>query len=171
MDTRIEENKKIIAESLISLMKKKNFSAITNKNITDKAGLSHITIYRHFNNKDDIIKYYLDNITDTFIKTSKIVYTPNNFTSYIIKLFTHLKSYKDIGILLYKSDMIHYLKDEFDRIFLSKANNINEEYHYAFLSGGLYNIYYYWIKNNCKETPQELANIFNNFYILKGDSN
>ena len=171
MDTRIEETKKVIAESLISLMKKKKFSSITNKNITDKADLSHITIYRHFNSKDDIIRYYLDNITDTFIKTSKIVYAPNDFTGYIIKLFTHLENYKDIGILLYESDMIHYLKDEFDRIFLSKANHINEEYHYAFLSGGLYNIYYYWIKNNCRETPQELANIFNDFYISKGNRN
>lgn len=171
MDTRIEETKKVIAESLISLMKKKKFSSITNKDITDKAGLSHITIYRHFRRKDDIIKYYLDNITDNFIKTSKIVYEPNNFTGYIIKLFTHLENYKDIGILLYKCDMIHYLKDEFDRIFLSKANNINKEYHYAFLSGGLYNIYYYWIKNNCRETPKELANIFTDFYILKGNSN
>lgn len=170
MDTRVEDTKKVIAESLISLMKKKEFSSITNKNITDKAGLSHITIYRHFSRKDDIIKYYLDNITDNFIKTSKIMYTPNNFTSYIIKLFTHLESYKDIGILLYKSDMIHYLKDEFDRIFLAKAKNSNEEYHYAFISGGLYNLYYYWIKNSCKETPQELANIFHNFYISKGDS-
>jgi len=171
MDTRIEETKKAIAESLISLMKKKNFSSITNKNITDKAGLSHITIYRHFNSKDDIIKYYLDTITDNFIKTSKIIYTPNNFTDYIIRLFTHLESYKDIGILLYKSDMIHYLKDEFDRIFLAKAKNFDETYHYAFISGGLYNLYYYWIKDDFKETPQELANIFKDFYISKGDSN
>lgn len=171
MDTRMEDTKKVIAESLISLMKKKKFSSITNKNITDKAGLSHITIYRHFSCKDDIIKYYLDNITDNFIKTSKIVYAPNDFTGYIIKLFTHLQNYKDIGILLYESDMIHYLKDEFDRIFLAKAKNSNETYHYAFVSGGLYNLYYYWIKNNCKETPQALANIFSNFYISKGDSN
>lgn len=171
MDTRMEETKKVIAESLISLMKKKKFSSITNKNITDKAGLSHITIYRHFNSKDDIIKYYLNNITNTFIKTSKIVYTPNDFSSYIIKLFTHLEKNKDIAILLYKANMIHYLKDEFDRIFLAKAKNFDETYHYAFISGGLYNLYYYWIKDDFKETPQELANIFKDFYISKGDSN
>lgn len=171
MELQSELSKKYIAEALISLMKKKDYASITNKEITDKAGLSHITIYRNFKSKDDIIKYYLNNITDIFIKTSKIIYTPNDFTSYIIKLFTHLESYKDIGILLYKSDMIHYLKDQFDRSFLSKAKNSNETYHYAFVSGGLYNLYYYWIKNNFKESPQELANIFSNFYISKGDSN
>ncbi|MBP3255617.1 MAG: TetR/AcrR family transcriptional regulator [Clostridia bacterium] len=171
MDTRIEQSKQEIAESLIYLMKKKDFASITNKDITDKAGLSHITIYRHFKTKDEIIKYYLDDITDNFIRTSKILYVPNDFKGYIIKLFTHLENKKDIGILLYKSNMIHYLKDEFDRIFLAKANNRKEEYHYAFISGGLYNLYYYWIKNNCKENSTELANMFNEFYILKGDSN
>lgn len=82
-----------------------------------------------------------------------------------------MKKNKDLGYLLYNANIIYFLKDEFDRIFLAKANDHNEEYHYAFISGGLYNLYYYWIKNNCKETPQELAKIFNGFYILKGDSN
>ena len=171
MELQSELSKKYIAQALISLMKKKNYDSITNKEITDKAGLSHITIYRNFKTKDDIIKYYLNHITDSFIKTSKIVYTPNDFSSYITKLFTHLEKNKDIAILLYKANMIHYLKDEFDRIFLAKAKNSNEIYHYAFVSGGLYNLYYYWIRNNFKETPQKLANIFNNFYISKGDSN
>ena len=171
MELQSELSKKYISEALISLMKKKDYTSITNKEITDKAGLSHITIYRNFKSKDDIIKYYLNTITDNFIKTSKIIYTPNDFTSYIIKLFTHLAKNKDIAILLYQANMIHYLKDEFDRIFLGKAKNSNERYPYAFVSGGLYNLYYYWIKNNFKETPQELANIFNNFYISKGDSN
>lgn len=171
MELQSDLSKKYIAEALIFLMKKKDYSSITNKEITDKAGLSHITIYRNFKNKDDIIKYYLNNITDNFIKTSKILYTPNDFTGYIIKLFTHLEKNKDIAILLYQANMIHYLKDEFDRIFLAKATNSNEIYYYAFVSGGLYNLYYYWINNNFKETPQELASIFNNFYISKGDIN
>lgn len=170
MDIRIEQSKQLIAESLISLMKLKKFSTITNKDITDKAGLSHITIYRHFKNKDEIIIYYLNHITDDFIKTSKISYNPKDFKNYIIRLFAHLQNYKDLGLLLYKSDMIHYLKNEFDRIFLAKAKNHTEEYHYAFVSGGLYNLYYYWIKNNCKETPTQLAEMFTEFYILKGDS-
>ena len=169
MELQSDRSKKDIADALISLMKKKNFDKITNKDITDRAGLSHITIYRNFKNKDEIIKYYLDELTDSFIKESKILYDSNNFSSYIEKLFNHLEKNKDIGVLLYKANMIHHLKDEFDRIFINKAQKENvEPYHYYFLSGGLYNIYYFWIKNGCKETPIELANKFNNFYITKG---
>lgn len=169
MELKSDLSKKYIAEALIYLMKKKDYSSITNKDITDKAGLSHITIYRNFKSKDEIIKYYLDNITDDFIKNSKINYNPNKFKDYIIQLFSHLQANKEVAILLYNANMIHYLKDEFDRVFLAKAKNISEEYHYAFVSGGLYNIYYYWIKNNCIETPMEIANMFNDFYISKGD--
>lgn len=167
----VKRAKNYIVESLLYLMKKEKFENITVTNIAKKAGVNRITFYRNFNSKEEVLKCYLDSITDNFIKTSKIVYTPDDFTSYLIKLFTHLERYKDIGILLYQSNMVHFLKDEFDRIFLAKAKKANETYHYAFLSGGFYNIYYYWIKNDFKENPQDLANIFNNFYISKGDSN
>lgn len=168
-------NKKLakdyIAEALLQLIEKQKYEDITITDIANKAGVTRITFYRNFNSKDEIVKSYLDTITDEFIKTSKIQYSPNNFKEYIVRLFTHLEKNKKIGILLYKSNIIHFLKDEFDRIFLAKATDKNEKYHYAFISGGLYNLYYYWIKNNFKESPQELANIFNNFYISKGDSN
>jgi len=171
MELQSDRSKRDIADALISLMKKKSFDKITNKDITERAGLSHITIYRNFKNKDEIIKYFLDELTDNFIKESKILYDSNNFSSYIEKLFIHLEKNKDIGILLYKADMIHHLKDEFDRIFINKAINENiEPYHFYFLSGGLYNTYYYWIKNRCIETPKELANKFKDFYIQKGSN-
>lgn len=167
MELRSDLSKTYLAEALIDLMKKKDFDKITNKDITNRAGLSHITIYRNFKNKDEIIKYYLGNITDNFIKNSNITYSPNNFQKYLILLFTHLQNHKEIATLLYKANMIHYLKDEFDRIFFKKANNIKEAYQYSFISGGLYNTYFYWIKNNFTETPEELASMFNNFYIQK----
>ena len=147
------QSKEAISNSLMQLLKEKEYFKITIQDIVDRAKVSRMAFYRNFNDKDEIIKYYLDNITDNFIKSSKIIYDPNNFSTYIIKLFTHLENNKDIGILLYK------------------ANSQSEEYHSAFLSGGLYNIYYYWIKNNCKETPKQLSAIFTEFYILKGNSN
>lgn len=171
MELQSELSKKYISEALIILMKKKDYASITNKEITDKAGLSHITIYRNFKNKDEIIKYYLDEITNQFIKTKNVDYNPNNFKEYLIVLFTHLKEKEDIGILLYNANLIHLIKDEFDKIFYNKAKNIKEQYNYYFISGGLYNIYYNWLLNGFKETPQEIADMFMDFYILKGDTN
>lgn len=169
MELRSDLSKQYIAEALIQLMKKKEYSTITNKDITDKAGLSHITYYRNFKNKDEIIKYYLDMITNEFIESKKVNYSPKHFKEYLTILFTHLKDKEDIGLLLYKANCIHFIKDEFDKIFFNKAKTLKEKYNYYFISGGLYNIYYYWLINGCKETPEELANMFMDFYILKGN--
>lgn len=167
MELQSNLSKKYLAEALILLMKKKEYNKITNKEITDKAGLSHITIYRNFKNKDEILKYYVDEITNEFIKRKQVNYDPNNFRNYLITLFTHLKDKEDIGILLYKANCIHYIKDEFDKIFYSKAQNKKEQYNYYFISGGLYNVYYNWLVNGCEETPKEIADMFMDFYILK----
>lgn len=170
MELQSDISKKDIADALILLMKKKDYNKITNKEITDKAGLSHITIYRNFKNKDEILKYYIDEITNDFIKRKQVNYDSNNLKNYLITLFTHLKEKEDIGILLYKANCIHYIKDEFDKIFYNKANNKKEQYNYYFISGGLYNIYYIWLTNGCKESPTEIANMFMDFYIQKGDN-
>lgn len=170
MELQSDISKKDIAEALILLMKKKDYSKITNKEITDKAGLSHITIYRNFKSKDEIIKYYLDLITNEFIKNKKVNYNPDNFKEYLIVLFTHLREKKEICDILYKANLIYLIKDEFDRIFYNKAKSKNEQYNYCFISGGLYNVFYNWLIHDCKETPKEIANMFMNFYILKGDN-
>ena len=170
MELQSDISKKYIADALILLMKKKDYNKITNKEITDKAGLSHITIYRNFNSKDEILKYYVDEITNEFIRRKQVNYDPNHFKEYLIVLFTHLKEKEDIGILLYKANCIHYIKDEFDKIFYSKAKSKKEQYNYYFISGGLYNIYYNWLVNGCKESPKEIADMFMDFYILKGDT-
>lgn len=162
--SKSEESKKDIAKALLILMNNNDYDKISVLDIVNKAGLSHMSYYRNFNSKDEIIIYILDTITNDFIKKSKIKFTKDNFSDYIEKLFEHLYSYRKLGMLLYKANLIHYVKNIFDKIFVNKSNNINEEYNYYFISGGLYNIYYYWLINGCKESPKELALIFNNMF-------
>ncbi len=59
MSKQSENSKQWIAEALFQLMETTPFSEITNKQITGKAGLSHITIYRNFDSKEEIVEYYL----------------------------------------------------------------------------------------------------------------
>ena len=165
MKSRKDPSRQDIAKALISLMKERDYSAITNKDITDRARLSHITYYRNFKSKDEIVQYYLRGITNSFIERTKILYDENNFRGYLVILFTHLLEQREIGELLMKANMTHYIKDEFDRIFSRKAKNTAELYNYYFISGGLYNLYYVWLRNGCRETPEELADMFMRFRI------
>ena len=167
MDPKSQRSKDEISHALLQLMKSKDFAAITNKVITDAAQLSHITYYRNFSSKEDIIRFHLHRVTDHFIAVSQIDYETEDFQAYLIKLFTHLMNQKELGELLLRAGLIHCIKEEFDRIFSAKAKDRRDLFHYYFIAGGLYNLYYVWLKNGCRETPEELAALFMDFSISK----
>ncbi len=154
-----EQSKELLSEALIILLKKKDYNKITIQNIVDKAGVSRMAFYRNFNDKDDIIKYYLDKITDEFVANTKIDFEKTPLKDYLIILFNHLITLKDLSICLSESKLFGYVKNEFDRIYLIKANNKKEEYNYYLLSGALSNLYYHYIINGCKESSEELTDI------------
>lgn len=154
MSKKIEQSKMEIAESLISLMKKKDFSLITNKDITDNAGLSHITIYRHFNSKDEILKYYLNKI---FKKWQNDWNDKDNIAYNIFKFF---QTNKEIIDLLYKANLQFILIDNILSSVDYSEKDINivayAKVTVAYLIFGWCNE---WYKRGMIETPEEMAKL------------
>lgn len=156
MELRSDISKKYIAEALIVLMKQKDFDKITNKDITSKAGLSDITIYRNFRTKEEIIKYYLKNLFDSWQDHWQ---DDGNIGYQIFNFFQKNKSTID---LLYKAQLqyllidnileLHdYKKEDPDVIAYSKVT-------VAYLIFGWCDE---WYKRGMKNTPEEMAQYFN----------
>lgn len=157
MELQSEFSKECIAEALILLMKKNDFDKITNKNITDKAGLSHITIYRNFKNKVEIVQYYLKRLFEEWHSN----WSDDENIGY--QVFSFFQKNKEIIDLLYKSNLQHllidnilslhdYKKDDPDVIAYSKVT-------VAYLIFGWCDE---WYKRGMKNTPEEMAQYFNN---------
>lgn len=153
MELKSDLSKEYIADALIDLMRKKDFSSITNKEITDRAGLSHITIYRNFKNKEEIVKYYLNNVFSKWKWDDK-----NNIA---FNIFSFFQENKEIIDLLYKAhlqyliidnilDLYGYNKDDSDAIAYSKVT-------VAYFVFGWCDE---WYKRGMKNTPEEMARLF-----------
>ena len=99
-----------------------------------------MSFYRNFNSKEDIIKKWIDNTKD-----------------YFTKLFNHLEKYKEYAIFLYKANLTHLLKNEFESRILQIYEKEFGCYKFYFLAGGIFNVYY-WLMNDCKESPDTIAN-------------
>lgn len=52
-----ERSRQWISDALVDLMQKKPYAHITVKDITDRAGVARLTFYRHFETKEDILRY------------------------------------------------------------------------------------------------------------------
>ena len=55
LDRRIQKTRKILLESLISLMLEKDFNSISVKDITEKANVGRSTFYAHFEDKEQLL--------------------------------------------------------------------------------------------------------------------
>ena len=61
------QSKESIRKALIKAMQDSPYEEITIKHILIEAGVTRRTFYRNFDNKDDVLNSYLDEITSAFI--------------------------------------------------------------------------------------------------------
>lgn len=147
-----------ITKALFTLMKRKKYDDISITEITNKAGVGRVSFYRNFNSKEDIIKNWIENTTNNFLKSSDINFKKDSTKDYFIKLFNHLEKYKEESFLIYKANLIHLLKSVFENKLLSIHQKEYDNYKSYFLAGGIFNVYYFWLINGCKESSEEIAN-------------
>lgn len=153
MELKSDLSKEYIADALISLMKKKDYSSITNKDITNRAGLSHITIYRNFKNKNEIISYYLSSLF------KKWKWNDNDDIAY--NIFSFFQKHKDIIDLLYKAKLQYLI---LDNILALHEYSIEDSDIIAYSKVTVaYLIFGWcdeWYKRGMKQTPEEMSKLF-----------
>ena len=146
-----------ITNSLFELMKVKPYNDISITEITDKAKVNRVSFYRNFTSKEDIIDKWIKSTTQNFLSKSDINYQKDSTLDYFTKLFTHLEKYKTEAMLIYKANLFNLLKDEFDNNIINLHKKEYSNYKSYFLAGGIFNVYYFWLINGCKETPHQVA--------------
>ncbi|MBR4744477.1 MAG: TetR/AcrR family transcriptional regulator [Oscillospiraceae bacterium] len=146
-----------ITDALLLLMKKKPYEKITITEICEKAGTTRMSFYRNFESKEDIVKKHVQEITDSFVNESEISYKNDSTQVYFNKLFSHFEKNMTFTKALYQAGLIHLVKEEFDRIFLSIHKDEYDDFKSCFLAGGIYNIFLLWLEKGCRESPRELA--------------
>lgn len=155
------KNNRIVNESitlaLIQLMDKKEFNDISITELTNRAGVGRVSFYRNFEDKTDVLRKYLNDIQYEFMISREANRRDSNFTEYITELFAHLYNYQDLARLLLKADMFYLVKEQFDYVYDKLKTTGEEETAIFFLSGGLYNAFYYWATNDFSSSPKEIA--------------
>ena len=146
-----------ITNSLFELMKVKPYNDISITEITDKANVNRVSFYRNFTSKEDIIDKWIKSTTQNFLSKSDISYQKDSTIDYFTKLFTHLEKYKTESMLIYKANLFNLLKNEFDNNLINLHKKEYSNYKSYFLAGGIFNVYYFWLINGCKETPHQVA--------------
>lgn len=180
-DHRVITTKKFLKKALISLLKENHLSKINIKKLCEAAEINRATFYSHYKDVSDlfneIINEFMGEITE-FIATISDSKGQEERAKLFLNMIEYIDRYSDLFVLIFEnsnsmdsaneqyralSDKISAkFSDSFDRITYSSY--VTE---YLYHAGG--SILYNWIKNNKKETYEELSYIMLNL-IMQGYS-
>ncbi len=154
-----------ICFALFVLLRRHDYESITVSDIAERAGVSRMTFYRHFVNKEDVFIYYADERFDEFIH---IIRKLKNGTieDFLIALFNFLAKYEESLKVLIKTGKYGIMLDKYEQYFnyiyhkfslYDDHYKLLNKYTVSFISGGIYNATYKWLKNNSDDDPEAIA--------------
>ena len=167
--TAIQTNE-LISLAFYELLLRRDYSNIKVSDICEKAGVSRMTFYRHFNNKEDIfIGYSDDRFAEFYDELRKV--DSDELLPYIIQVVNFFKKYRRQLLALKKSNQEFIILDQLQNYArylvaknhksLSKIDKSNPVL-IVFHTGGLFYTMMDWLEKGCPETSLEMAN-----YILR----
>lgn len=153
-----EMMKSYIVDALLILMKQKNYTDITVSEIVKKAGVNRSTYYRHFEAKEDIIKYFLDNISKDILEWDKA--KENNFEEHLVNVYRHYYRHRKQMMTIYRNGLSILFLDILKKYLGADAHKDEEasiQYAIAFHIGGTFNHFMLWFSRDMSDSPEEMA--------------
>jgi AcrR family transcriptional regulator len=98
-DLRVRRTRKMLQEALIELTIEKGFAAVTVQDISERAMVNRSTFYRHYVDKYELLKQYLDEVyamvSPDSDNTEKIDHKPGEPPPGLVNLLRHVQSLGD----------------------------------------------------------------------------
>lgn len=153
-----EMMKSYIADALLLLMEKKDYNDITIGEIAEKAGVNRSTYYRHFEKKDDVIVYFLGNISKSILEWDRE--KKPDFEEHLVYVYSHYYKHKKQMLLIYRNGLSIFFLDVLKKYLgaeTHKDEQTAEQYNIAFHIGGTFNHFMLWFSRNMTDTPEAMA--------------
>ena len=158
-EKQIIESKDMIKDALLDLLLKKQYYQITISDLAKNAGISRMTIYRHFNDIDAVFYYYFSGILATVKNELSTIKNPT-ISDLICVRFQVFKRYNLASILKNDTQLISMMKifaEASRKEFSDLLPSIHDDYLASFVSGGIDSITNKWIEDGMIKTPEEMT--------------
>ena len=179
---RVMLTKRLLKESLIRLMSKKELRKITVSELCEDAGINRATFYKHYNAPYDLLHEIemkaVKEIHDILIDFN--INEPDDLEKRIVAVCRYLRNNRETTRLIFQngttindfsSELIYKESPWYDRFFKEygePASNILM----TFTSSGAYFAVKQWIEEDDTTTPEEMGKMLSSivFYGISGKS-
>ena len=156
-------------DALLTLMKKYPYKDITIIQVCQEAQIVRQTYYRNFNSKDDILKYYLDNMVRQYFTD---YYTAEDVQAQLQTFFSYMLQHREF-LLLTSENGLFFMIDEAISVNITKFLNFYqlstiedpkfEKYVTGFIASTICSLLSLWVDNGFTESPEVLSQLAQRF--------
>lgn len=187
MDRRVQRTRKLLCDSLMSLILEEGYDAISIQDITDKANLGRATFYLHFKDKDELLSEVIQQFLSEFLENVP-QFSQHQWrledTKSIAKLFTFAAEHYDLYRILIigsggmtASRQLHHIIAENVRACIQKEIDdlgadpiLPLDFIANFTAGMLLATIYWWLDKDLPYSDEEMAAMFQKINTLSQDA-
>jgi AcrR family transcriptional regulator len=187
MDRRVQRTRKLLCDSLMSLILEEGYDAISIQDITDKANLGRATFYLHFKDKDELLAELIDHFLSEFlgnVPQFSLHQWRLEDTKSITKLFDFAAEHYDLyRILIIGSGGItasrklqHIIAENVKACIQKEIDELGAEpvlpldFIAEFSAGMLLATIFWWLDKELPYSSEEMAVMFQKINTLSQDS-
>src|SRR6266700_6427450 len=109
-DRRVRRTQQLLAEALIALTLEKGYETVTIRDITKRADVGYATFFRHYRDKDELLKDVLDVVLAELTARLCAPLPASDPLTTGILLFRYIQEHEEVVRVLLKSHVLrHYL--------------------------------------------------------------
>jgi AcrR family transcriptional regulator len=171
-DRRVRRTQKLLGDALIALALEKNYDEISIQEITDRADIGYRTFFRHYTDKDDLLK---DVLSNTMVELRALMapppveffIDPDNQAADLpdsVALFRHVQHNCDLYRVLLFSDrtLIKPVKEFAIREFRANYNSLPDteipfDIMINHMVSAIITLVRWWLENDMAYTPDEMG--------------
>lgn len=164
--TQSEFLRSCIQESFFALLEDGTVDQVSITDIARNAGVSRMTIYRYYHDKEDIIRSHVKETYEGYL--NMVGKSGLNAVALAPFFFDYFRRNAKTIKLLIKRNLFHYISEHFAEYVEEFSITVNQtpglsdrhnRYHYAYTAAGMLSMVRIWIDNGMKESNEEMADI------------
>lgn len=179
IDRRVRKTKQQLRNGLTELLREKPVKDITVRELSDKVDINRGTFYLHYRDVFDMVEQVENEIFEQFSSIINVELSNDNEVTPLIffeNVFRFFADNADIaavmlgpnGDLAFVNKLKKLVQDKCIRDWMLIFDTDNSELfelYYAFVVGGVVELFQMWIETGRKQTPEEMANIAKIFIV------
>jgi AcrR family transcriptional regulator len=170
---KIRYTRKVLADSLVELMRDKPFTKITVKELCEKADINRATFYSHYRSQHDLLRQIEDETISYFedmLKKNENRRSKREVQEMLEEMFNFIAGNSDSFKILLSENGDTNFQQKVLRRFMRQGQVMKyfsemsvspetQAYWYAYVVNGAIGLIQHWLKNNMAIPVSELAKI------------